>query len=179
MRAIDEETRPRVTPTVELTPAQRAPGEHLRAIHDHFRHQLDVLAEAVASLAQGATDPADVRAAVHELAPALTAQQVSGLCAQVCRFVTMHHTLEDQAMYPPIAALPGYGPVVDRLMEEHVVVHDHLERVDALALTVLHDPAVVTDLAAAVDAFRADLLSHFLYEEEQMAEPMGVLGMFG
>ena len=177
MRQLDETTRPRVTPTADLSPAQRAPGEHLRAIHDHFRMQLGALVDAVAEVRRGAGDPADVRAAVHELAPALTEQQVAGYCAQVCRFVTMHHTVEDQMMYPPIAALPGYAPVIERLMEEHLVVHDHLEVVDDLALAVMADPSRIGDLADAVDALRRDLESHFLYEEEQMAEPMGVLGM--
>lgn len=177
MRQIDEATRPRVAGSASLSPEQQRPGLHLRAIHDHFRQQLAVLVDAVADVRLGAGDPAEVRAAAHDLAPRLTEQQVAGFCGQVCRLVTMHHTLENQAMYPPIAALAGYAPVVERLMEEHLVVHAHLERVDDLALAVMADPSRIGDLAAAVDALRADLESHFLYEEEEMAEPMGLLGM--
>ncbi|MDZ5661592.1 hemerythrin domain-containing protein [Nocardioides sp. S-58] len=177
MPFIDDASRPRVSGSVELTPRQRAGGDHLRMIHDHFRHELEALTRAVQSLQDGAGDVDAVRAGVHGLAPSLTAQQVAGMCGQVCRFLTMHHSIEDQSMFPAVATLEAYAPVAQRLAEEHLVVHAHLELVDDLALAVRSHPSRVGELVEAVAALRADLESHFTYEETEMAEPLGLLGL--
>lgn len=177
MPPIDDSTRPRVAGSVDLTPRQRLAGDHLRMIHDHFRQQLAQLTLAVAELRDGTGDVGVVREHLHLLAPALTAQQVSGLCRQVCRFLTMHHTIEDQSMFPAVATLEAYAPVAQRLAEEHLDIHDHLERVDELALAVLTDSTRVEELVTAVTDLRRDLESHFAYEETEMTEPLGLLGL--
>lgn len=177
MPPIDDASRPRVAGAVDLTPRQRMAGDHLRAIHDHFRGQLAELTRAVDALRDGTGTAGDVRAGVHALAPALSAQQVAGMCGQVCRFLTMHHTIEDQSMFPAVATLEAYAPVAARLAEEHLVVHAHLERVDNLAVAVAADPSRGAALADAVAELRADLESHFAYEETEMTEPLGLLGL--
>ena len=53
MPPIDDATRPRVAGSVELEPRQRAAGDHLRMVHDHFRHQLETLTRAVEDLQDG------------------------------------------------------------------------------------------------------------------------------
>lgn len=177
MPPIDDATRPRVARSVDLTPVQRLAGDHLRMIHDHFRAQLRQLTDAAAELRDGNGDVGTVREGLHRLGPALTAQQVSGMCQQVCRFLTMHHTIEDQSMFPAVATLKAYAPVATRLTEEHLVIHDHIERVDDLALAVRSDPSRVAELVAAVTGLRHDLESHFAYEETEMTEPLGLLGL--
>lgn len=177
MPPIDDATRPRVAGSVELDPRQRAAGDHLRMVHDHFRQQLETLAQAAEALQDGARDVEAVRAGVHALAPSLTAQQVAGLCGQVCRFLTMHHTIEDQNMFPAVATMQAYAPVAARLAEEHLVVHAHLERVDDLAVAVRTDAGRIGELVTAVADLRADLESHFAYEEAEMSEPLGLLGL--
>jgi hypothetical protein len=152
-------------------------GEHLRMIHDHFRAQLRQLTAAVAELRDGTGDVGDVRETLHLLGPALTAQQVSGLCRQVCRFLTMHHSIEDQSMFPAVATLEAYAPVAARLAEEHLDIHAHLERVDDLAVAVHSDRSRVAELVTAVADLRHDLESHFAYEEVEMTEPLGLLGL--
>jgi len=174
---IDDATRPRVAGSIELTPHQRVGGLHLRQVHDHFRQQLEAMTRAVEAVRDGVGDLDDVRTQVHGLAPALSAQQASGLCRQVCRFLTMHHTFEDQGMFPAVATLEAYAPVAARLAEEHLVIHEHLERVDDLAVAVHTDPSRVAELVGAVADLRADLESHFTYEESEMAEPLGLLGL--
>ena len=174
---IDDATRPRVAGSVDLTPRQRQAGDHLRMIHDHFRQQLSQLTGAVEELRDGSADVGAVRDNLHRLMPALTAQQVSGLCHQVCRFLTMHHTIEDQSMFPAVATLEAYAPVAERLAAEHLDIHDHLERVDELAVAVRTDPARVDELVTAVADLRRDLESHFTYEETEMTEPLGLLGL--
>ena len=146
-------------------------------IHDHFREQLGQLTVAVEQLRDGEGDVGGVRASLHELAPAWTAQQVAGACRQVCSYLTMHHTIEDQSMFPAVATLEAYAPVATRLAEEHLVIHHHLERVDGLAVAVHADPSRVAELVVAVAELRHDLESHFAYEEVEMTEPLGILGL--
>ena len=185
MPPIDDATRPRVAGSVELDPRQRAAGDHLRMVHDHFRHQLETLTRAVEDLrdaagggtSDGMIDVEAVRAGVHGLAPSLTAQQVAGLCGQVCRVLTMHHTIEDQSLFPAVATMQAYAPVAARLAEEHLVVHEHLKRVDDLAVAVRTDRERIGELVTAVADLRADLESHFTYEETEMSEPLGLLGL--
>lgn len=177
MPPIDDSTRPRVAGSVALTPTQRLAGEHLRMIHDHFRQQLAQLSAAVAELRDGTGDVVAVRESLHRFGPALTTQQVSGLCRQVCRFLTMHHSIEDQSMFPAVATLEAYAPVAARLAEEHLTIHAHLERVDDLALAVPADPTRITELVGAVAELKHDLESHFAYEEVEMTEPLGLLGL--
>jgi hypothetical protein len=174
---IDDSTRPRVAGSVDLTPRQLQAGDHLRMVHDHFRGQLRQLTVAVEELRDGEGDVGAVRDGLHRLAPALTAQQVSGLCQQVCRFLTMHHSIEDQGMFPAVATMAAYAPVATRLAEEHLVIHAHLERVDDLAVAVRTHAARINELVTAVTDLRADLESHFTYEETEMTEPLGLLGL--
>ena len=79
-------------------------------------------------------------------------------------------------MFPAVAGLADYAPVAQRLAEEHVVIHEHLVRIDAVLLRLDGDPDTFADLDRAVAALAEDLLSHFTYEETELAEPLGLLG---
>jgi len=135
------------------------------------------VAGAVAGVRRGEVPVDDVRDAVHRLAPQVTEQQLAGFCGQLCHFVTMHHTIEDQAMFPAVAAHPDYAPVAERLVDEHLVIHDHLLRMDRAAVVVAADPTRMPELAVAFTELRRVLESHFTYEEGEMTEALGVLGL--
>ena len=177
MRDLDEATRPRAARGLALRPDQQIAGQHLRAIHDNFRHELGAVLSAVEAVRQGEATAGDVRDAVHQLTWRHHREDIGSFCGQLCRFVTMHHTIEDRAMFPAVAALPGYGPVVERLMDEHHVVHERLVRIDEVLVRMQGDEAAFDDLATAVAALSEVLLSHFLYEEEEMGEAMGLAGL--
>jgi hypothetical protein len=173
---LDEATRPHVALGLALSPAQQAAGSHLRQIHDAFRVELAALESRVAEVRRGEASAADVRAAVSAFggASGLTLGQH---CAQLCRFVTMHHSLEDSAMFPALGAHAKVRPVVERLAEEHVVIHEHLVHVDELAARLDAEPGVLPELEEAVAEFAGVLRSHFTYEEDELSEPLGLLGL--
>ena len=176
---IDDATRPRRARGLELTFAQQLPGQHLRAIHDVFRGDLRALLDRVEEVRRGDATVAALRAAVNHLTGRRTQETLGGFCAQFCSFVTLHHTLEDQSMFPAVAGLPDYAPVAERLAEEHVVIHAHLLRIDAVLRRLEGEPHAFDELDTAVAALDEDLLSHFTYEETELAEPLGLLGMPG
>ena len=72
----------------------------------------------------------------------------------------------------------GWRRSIDRLEEEHVVIHDVLERVDRALVGLVVRPATdVSALQAAVDLLTDALLSHLSYEERELVEPLARLGM--
>ncbi len=67
----------------------------------------------------------------------------------------MHHTLEDQAMYPRLrAADPALGPALDRMLEEHLDVHGRLEELDRALVALVAD-----DTGAGLDGVRTALVA--------------------
>ncbi len=174
--ALDEATRPTVRLGLSLTAQQQAAGLHLRQIHDAFRAELAALESRVAEVRRGEASAADVRAAVSAFGGA-TGLTLGQHCAQLCRFVTMHHSLEDSALFPALGAHAKVKPVVDRLADEHVVIHEHLVYVDSLAARLDAEPEVLGELEDAVNRFAAVLRSHFTYEEDELSEPLGLLGI--
>jgi len=100
-------------------------------------------------------------------------------CESYCRAVTTHHTLEDQSVFPHLRrADPGLTPVIDRLQEEHLAIHDVIEGVDRALLSFVAEPDGVAGLRAAVDLLTDALLSHLSYEEHQLIEPLARFGFY-
>lgn len=136
-----------------------------------------MVVERVQRVRRGAADIGDARAAIHDLSLRGRLESLGNLCGQFCRFVTVHHTIEDSAMFPDLARQPDYRPVVEKLAAEHRVIHGHLVALDEVLMRLGDDPDALDDLHAAVGVLAADLSSHFAYEEEELAEPMGLGGM--
>jgi hypothetical protein len=94
---------------------------------------------------------------------------LGAFCENYCRFVTVHHSLEDVSFFPQVRrADPRLGPVLDRLSEEHRVIHEVLDRVDAALVATVSDPKGVAELGDAVDLLTDTLLSHLSYEEREL-----------
>ena len=67
--------------------------------------------------------------------------------------------------------------MVDRLQQEHLVIHDVLEGVDRALVALVSGPDGIAGLRAAVDLLSDTLLSHLSYEERELVEPLARLGM--
>jgi hypothetical protein len=62
--------------------------------------------------------------------------------------------------------------VLDRLTEEHQVIHEVLERLDHALVATVAEPKRVVEVQEAVDLLTDTLLSHLSYEERELVEPM-------
>jgi hemerythrin-like domain-containing protein len=83
--------------------------------------------------------------------------------------VTGHHTLEDRSVFPHLRhSDPQLAPVIDRLEQEHHVIHDVLERVDHALVQMVSGEQGTTVVRDAVDLLSATLLSHLSYEEREL-----------
>ena len=182
VRPWDEASRPVFVPADPdrvYTAHEQASGRHLVDVHDHLRSELRQIRSLVAQVLGGTLDAGTARSAVNAMTMRQNSWTVGAYCASYCRVVTIHHTLEDESVFPHLRrAEPRLGAVLDRLAEEHHVIHGVLDQVDrALVAFVAPDDDGRT-LSDAVDLLSDTLLSHLSYEEHQLVEPLARHGMY-
>ncbi len=68
--------------------------------------------------------------------------------------------------------------MVDRLTEEHLVIHDAIEEVDRALVHHLGHPDDFERLQTAIDVLTDTLLSHLSYEEHELVEPLARVGFY-
>lgn len=173
---LDDATRPEAPRLEGVTPAQREAGQHLVQIHNHLRENMQVLSRLIEQASRGAVSPAEVAAQTAGLAMVSNYRRFGSLCGQYCQFVDMHHSIEDQMIFPAIARRgEGFRKVAERLKAEHVVVHELLERL-IVALEALARAPGAENFAAARTIYQAlerVLLSHLGYEEDSIGDALG------
>jgi hemerythrin-like domain-containing protein len=170
-------------------PAGNGPGNHrsLVQIHDHLRGELTQIRQAAIEVGAGVLPPAAARDLINRMTMRQNRWTLGSFCAAYCRVVTIHHTIEDTSMFPALAeAAPELDPVLQRLEAEHEVIADVLDRFDrALVLLVAESPAdgvtavPIPDGPAEIARLAAELsdllLSHLAYEEDELAQGLGLL----
>ena len=93
--------------------------------------------------------------------------------------IALTHTLEDEGIFPHLRRSdPALVPVLDRLVEEHHVIHEVLEGVDRALVALVASPGEHAALRGAVDLMTDTLLSHFAYEEQELLGPLARHGMY-
>jgi hemerythrin-like domain-containing protein len=70
------------------------------------------------------------------------------------------------------------APVIQRLTDEHLVIHDAIQLVDAALVRQINDPEDRDGIQAAIDFLTDALLSHLSYEEREIVEPLARLGFY-
>lgn len=183
VRPWDETTRPVVAPPDpdrRYTAHEQAAGQHLVDVHDHLRSELRQVQGLVEQVAAGTLDAGTARSHINAMTMRQNSWTVGAYCASYCRVVTVHHTLEDESVFPHLRrAEPRLTPVLDRLAEEHLAIHGVLERVDqALVAFVAPGGTGTAALREAVDLLSDTLLSHLSYEEHQLVEPLARHGFY-
>lgn len=173
---LDDETRPPVIKLEGLTEAQRAPGQHLRDIHDNLRRNMKTLAALIERANAGTMTPEQVAAETGDLAMIANYRRFGNLCGQYCQVVNTHHSIEDYHLFPALAQQgEGFRKIAERLQAEHVVVHELLVRlVDALNV-LARDPGPdnFTTARTIYEALERVLLSHLGYEEDAIGDALG------
>jgi iron-sulfur cluster repair protein YtfE (RIC family) len=172
-------TRPAPPPGTVYTRLGRYIGGHLIEVHDHLRTELGQVRELIHQVRQGAIDAGGARSVINEMTLRQHDWALGAYCASYCRFVTGHHMLEDEAVFPHLRAREaGLGPVIDRLTGEHKIIHQVLSDVDQALVDHLRNPTDLAGLQQAVDLLTDTLLSHLAYEEAQLVEPLARHGFY-
>ena len=178
----DESTRPHRDPSdaeVAYSDQGRAAGQHLIDVHDMLRRELGELRELVAQVREGRLDAGAARSALHEMALRQNDWTLGAFCSRYCRVVAQHHGLEDESIFPHLRRSErGLEPVIDRLAQEHLVIHDAIEGVDQALVHHINHPKDFDPLQEAINLLTDTLLSHLSYEEHELVEPLARLGFY-
>jgi hemerythrin-like domain-containing protein len=178
----DESARPTRSASpadVTYTRVGRAIGSHLIAVHDHLRGELDNVRDLVESVESGAVSASEAVALFDEFSIRQNNWTIGAYCAAYCRMVALHHGLEDADIFPHLRSCEtDLEPVIDRLSEEHTIIHDVLENLNRALVELVANPQDFTDLRRAVDILSDTLLSHLSYEEHELVEPLARYGFY-
>jgi hemerythrin-like domain-containing protein len=68
--------------------------------------------------------------------------------------------------------------VIERLVDEHLVIHDAIQEVDRALVGHMNEPEDYEPIQTAIDFLTDALLSHLSYEEYEIVEPLARLGFF-
>ncbi len=157
----------------------RAVGQHLVDVHDHLRGELDQVRDLVEQVRAGTLQAGAARSVINEMTMRQNDWTLGAYCAAYCRVVTTHHSLEDESIFPHLRVRdPGLGAILDRLGEEHEVIHAVLDGLDRALVALVANPGDLTGLQHAVDVLTDTLLSHLSYEEREIVEPLARLGFY-
>jgi hemerythrin-like domain-containing protein len=178
----EESTRPHRRPSgTEVTYSEtgRLVGRHLVEVHDMLRRELGELQEVLGRVKRGAMSASDARSALNEMALRQNDWALGAFCSRYCGIVTAHHGLEDDSIFPHLVRSdPSLGVIVDRLTQEHLVIHDAVQAVDRALVSHINHPEDYTQIQAAIDFLTDSLFSHLSYEEFEIVEPLARYGFY-
>ena len=178
----NESTRPVAPPPPSgqtYTPRAQAVGRHLVDVHDGLRRELAEIRGLIQEVRQGRASAAAARSAINQTTLRQNDWTLGAYCASYCRVVAEHHSGEDDAIFPHLRrADSGLVPVIDRLQEEHNVIHGVLDALDRALVCFIAEPNDFSGLQQAIDSLTDALLSHLSYEEQQIIEPLARYGFY-
>ena len=87
--------------------------------------------DLILQVQKGAIDAGRARSEINEMTMRQNNWTLGAYCESYCRVVTHHHGLKDAAVFPRAARQGAeLSPVLDRLQEEHRVIHQVLDSVN-------------------------------------------------
>lgn len=125
------------------------------AYHNHFRHTWTMLYKAAST----GTRPAG-----------LSLGQYLSYGLQLCRALTVHHTIEEEYVFPELAKrMPIFGNQ-DQLINQHHEIHIGLERMEAYLRACLNGEKELRmdEMKAIMDSFGDVLWTHLDLEVKQL-----------
>lgn len=160
----------------DTTAAGRAQQQLLCSVHAHLRDELTQIRDVVTQLVDGDTDVEAARNLINQLTVRQNYWTLGSFCAAYCRIVTIHHTIEDQTMFPGLAArVPSLAAVIERLGREHEEIAKVLSGLDEALVAMVTDSAGLHQVQARAEELAIALLAHLAYEEEQLLPAIGRL----
>jgi iron-sulfur cluster repair protein YtfE (RIC family) len=160
----------------DSTAAGRAQQQLLQSVHEHLRQELQQIRDVVAQVADGETDVGAARHLINRLTVRQNYWTLGSFCAAYCRVVAIHHTIEDETMFPGLVAHePALAPVIARLSAEHETIGEVLTGLDEALVAMVTDAAGLRHVQARTEQLATQLLAHLAYEEEQLLPAIGRL----
>jgi hemerythrin-like domain-containing protein len=160
----------------DSTVVGRAQQQLLRSVHQHLRDELTQIRDVVAQVIEGSTDLESARHLINHLTVRQNYWTLGSFCAAYCRVVAIHHTIEDETMFPGLATRePQLVPVIERLGEEHETIAGILTRLDEALVAMVADDTALAQVQELADELSTQLLAHLAFEEERLLPAIGRL----
>ena len=158
---LDDATRPIAPPIPGATEAQRAHGRRLGLYHRYHLDEIAGVRHALDRFLSGLGTAGDVADRVAAMTMIENYRTFGNLCGRQCQLLEMHHTIEDQSLFPRLRRNEGLRPVLDRLSAEHVTIHALSERLQAASRAIARDPAAeaVASLVEIYEVFAQTVAS--------------------
>ncbi len=170
---LDNTKRPKAPKIENLTPAQRRQGRRLSLYHNMHREQLREVESAMVQIDD------TLLAKISDLDMRHNFKVFGNMCGAECQMLSGHHGIEDQAVFPVLHAAGNAGlkKVVERLMAEHLVVHELIEELEGLAHEAVQSPTpeIYAKLKSSFEDLNICVQSHFGYEETELEDALGVI----
>ena len=164
---------------MNYTDRGRRVAKQLIEVHDILRGELSDLRDILRQVRHEAMRAEDARATLNEMALRQNDWTLGAICSRYCGVVAQHHGVEDATVFPHLAGRePQLKPVIDRLTEEHLVIHDAIQEVDRALVQHMTRPENHDAIQGAIDCLTNALLSHLAYEEQELVEPLAQLGLY-
>lgn len=173
---LNEDARPHLPKEAHpvVTANGRRSQETLLGVHEHLRQELAQIREAAQAVSEGRMDPAAARSLMNRLTMRQNYWALGSFCAQYCRIVSLHHTIEDQHMFPGLwREQESLAPVLEQLQWEHEVIAAVLDRFDLALVAMMNDARQIDQVRHVADELHTALLSHLAYEEGELLGPLG------
>ena len=175
---LDEAARPHVPPYANVTEQQKQAGRHLVAIHRMHLREISKARMVLRHIRDGALDPTALITALQDMDMSQNYRLFGNICGQECRMLQFHHDAEEQHMFPALEAngTEDIRCMVAKLRQEHLVVHELLDRLEEAAQALISAPTegAFSTAAEVFDKLEAVVRSHFGYEETGLQDALGV-----
>ncbi|RKR87836.1 hemerythrin HHE cation binding domain-containing protein [Micromonospora pisi] len=179
----DESTRPTAPEPdreTRFTGRGLSAGKHLIEVHNHYRAELTRVRDILEQVRANAMDVGVARGELNAMTLRSNNWTLGSICQSYCLSLTQHHTMESGGIFPHLRASDqGLAAVIERLDQEHQVIHDVLEAVDQALVDLVRHPEDLSGVQEAVDVLTDALLSHLAYEERELVGPLSRFGFFG
>lgn len=173
----DDATRPKAPEIKGLTPMQALQGRRLAMIHAMHLRDLSEVRRIMDLIEAGEQKLAELGSAVSNMKMIEAYRLFGNLCGRECQVLTLHHTIEDHDIFPALRkqGSEGLRKVVDRLVEEHGIIHQLLEELQSRSVEAIEQPESESfaKLKATFVMLDRMVRSHFRYEETELEQALG------
>lgn len=174
---LDDNARPKAPPIPEASAADRVAGKRLALIHAMNLDALDETRAMMEQVEAGLLNAATLEAKLGSLDMMRNYARFGNLCGRECEFLNFHHSAEDDDVFPVISARASDGikRVIERLKQEHEVIHELLVSLSRNVAALSSNPGPETFEAARETFLILDrvIRSHFGYEQTELEEALG------
>ncbi len=178
---VDFGTRPTMPALPHATDDDRRAGRRLAAIHRMHLNDVGRIGIVLDRIEAGEASGKDLTNTITSAEFAQNVRQFGALCGRECKVLNGHHDIEEYALFPELAGKgnDALRAVVERLKEEHKVVHELLVRLERAAMALMFevDQEKFNEARALFRQLETVVQSHFGYEETQLEEAIGVYGI--